>query len=672
MAKSLGTLGDLFPDKKIQCCVRGCSSLLRLPGDKSTPLPPPDPQRPDGMCDRCYAEFQQTQDQAVPCQSAGCTRTWTWSRMQQLEARVQGNRQPPAQLCGDCQNRRRDIQDRELPCKVKGCNRTFLWTRDEQWRDGSDNPPSRLCPDCVLDLRDLSDREVSCRISGCTHTWPWGRYQQLEHLLAGKKLDDPPRRMCRDCLDKVKALQDSPLPCKVKGCGKSWQFTAFSQLEWLLTRGPEEAPPLKMCPECFQHFNASKDVQVPCRHRGCSHAWTYGRHAQLLDRAAGRKQAPARLCQSCAEAIKKNPDVDVPCAVPGCHNSWKYAAADQVKDRCQGKHSPTDRRCATCDEFLATVEPKNVPCARCSQDFPWSTYEQLLCKLGTFATPTRCASCAEQELSLQRPAAPPIHRQNRQVVRMPAGGRWNVDPALVHWPPHLTSDVLAAVQHADLRIVALGDDLTYSSDSRADAWPALLEKRLNDELAGKAKVAVVNAGMPRTGSHQALVRWPRDVEPFSPHLIIASFAFADSLLDLNRHERAWHPLIAPETAAAGMNSLFPKLAGCGAKLLCWTTNPILATDWAESALGPEFMPWAIAEEAAHSQCVGHILRLCNNHHVPVLDLRSRFEVNGKKSARKWMSDWFNHNPAGAQNIALWMAEYILREKLLPVEGVTHD
>ena len=35
--------------------------------------------------------------------------------------------------------------------------------------------------------------------------------------------------------------------------------------------------------------------------------------------------------------------------------------------------------------------------------------------------------------------------------------------------------------------------------------------------------------------------------------------------------------------------------------------------------------------------------------------------------RKWMSDWHNHNATGAQNIANWMAEYILREKLLPLE-----
>jgi hypothetical protein len=271
---------------------------------------------------------------------------------------------------------------------------------------------------------------------------------------------------------------------------------------------------------------------------------------------------------------------------------------------------------------------------------------------------------------LQKPAAPPIHRQNRQVVRMPAGGRWNVDPAIVHWPPHLTADVLAAVQQADLRIVALGDDLTYSSDSRADSWPSLLEKRLNAELAGKASVAVVNAGMPKTGSHQALVRWPRDVAPFSPHLIVVSFALGDSALELNRHDRSWQPLVAPDTATAGMNSLFQKLSGCGAKVLYWTTNPILATDWVENSLGAEFMPWAMAQESAHSQCVAHNLHLCSSHHIPVLDLRSRFEVNGKKSARKWMSDWCNHNAAGAQNIALWMTEHVLREKLLPVDRVT--
>jgi lysophospholipase L1-like esterase len=309
---------------------------------------------------------------------------------------------------------------------------------------------------------------------------------------------------------------------------------------------------------------------------------------------------------------------------------------------------------------------KALTCARCGQEYPWSGYEQLLCRLGTFAAPTRCAACAEQELGLQRPAEPPIQREHHLVIRMPAGGRWNADAATAQWPPHLTADVLTAAAAADLRIVALGDDLTFSAESKDAAWPALLEKRLNEALQTKARVAVVNAGMPKTTSQHALLRLPRDVEPFAPHLILFSLAFGDSLLEMSTHDKGWRPLIAAEAAVQAMEQLCRKLQRSGARLLYWTPNPILPLDMATPDPAEDRTAWADAQESYHNQMLAHALHVCAANHVPVLDLQSRFEVNGHKSARKWMADWYNHNAAGAQNIANWMAEYILHEKLLPL------
>ena len=50
----------------------------------------------------------------------------------------------------------------------------------------------------------------------------------------------------------------------------------------------------------------------------------------------------------------------------------------------------------------------------------------------------------------------------------------------------------------------------------------------------------------------------------------------------------------------------------------------------------------------------------------MLDIHARFEVNGTRSAKRWMADWCCHNETGAQNIARWFKEYLLKEHLLPV------
>ncbi len=671
MGRSLGTLGDLFPaDRNIQCCVRGCKSLVNFPGgDTIAPEAAADPDRPKDMCNACYAAYRETAERQVSCSAPGCSGTWTWPRMAQIEARAAGHREPPARLCEDCLAKRKQLQDRQVPCRLKGCKNTFTWTKEEQWQDGSEKPPVRFCNDCFAKLRQLQDRELPCRIPGCKSTWVWPRFQQLEHLASGRPLDPPPRRMCRDCAEKTQVLNDVELPCRVKNCKGTWTFTKFLQLETLLGRGPEEPVQPRMCPECFKQFNAIQDQKVPCRHRGCTHTWTYNRQMQLQDRAAGRTQPPARLCPACAEKIKQTPDLQVPCSVPGCKGSWTYAAADQVRDASAGKREPPkDRRCPACEKFLSETLPKPIACAKCGGAYELTAYEQLLQKTGSFAETTRCAACAEQELALNRPSEPPIQRQGRHVVRMPAaGGAWSREAAIAHWPPHVTHDTIAATEAADIRIVVLGDDLAWGAANPSDAWPALLEQKLNQMLEGRAKAVVVNAGIPKTNSHQGAVRIPRDVAPFAPHLVVFSFAYGDACIEFNPDTDQARRLVPAEAAQNGMAELVNALKRVKTRLLYWTPNPVLPHD----TLAPQEhdtprVAWANDQEAAYNQAQAHASHLAQKAGIPLLDLRTRFEINGKKSARKWMADWLNPNAEGTHNIANWMAETILREKLVPL------
>ncbi len=671
MGRSLGTLGDLFPaDRNIQCCVRGCKSLVNFPGGET--IPPEaanDPARPKDMCNTCYAVYQQAADRQVKCSADGCTCTWTWPRMAQLEARAEGHREPPQRLCEECLSKRRQLQDRQIPCRLKGCRNSFTWTKEEQWQEGADKPPARFCNDCFSKLRQLQDRELPCRVQGCRSSWTWPRFQQLEQLGTGKPLDPPPRRMCRSCLEKTQALKPAELPCRVKGCKGTWSFSPLLQLETLLTHGPEETLQPRMCPECFKQFNSTQDQKIPCRHRGCRHGWLYNRQMQLQDRAGGRTQPPARLCQPCSEKIKQTPDLQVPCTVPGCKGTWTWPAADQVRDAAAGKREPPkDRRCPDCEKFLSETPPRSITCAKCGQSYDLTAYEQLLHKTGSFAETTRCASCAEQELSLKRPGELPIQRQGHHVVRMPAaGGPWSREPAIAQWPPHVNHDTITAAEAADIRVLVLGDDLSWGGTNPAESWPALLEQKLNQTLDGKGKATVVNAGIPKTNSHQGAMRIPRDVVPFAPHLVIFSFAYGDACIEFNTDTDQFRRLIPAEAAQNGMAELVNALKRVKTRLLYWTPNPVLPHD----TLAPQEhdtprVTWANEQEAVYNQCQAHGVHLAQKAGVPVLDLRTRFEINGKKSARKWMADWLNPNREGANNIAAWMAETILREKLVPL------
>jgi len=407
-----------------------------------------------------------------------------------------------------------------------------------------------------------------------------------------------------------------------------------------------------------------------CMLSGCSGTWKYTREMLLDDWLHGRARPPRRLCAACEKSVAETNERQVPCIVNGCNGSWTYTALEQVRDARLGKTSPPKRRCPDCERFLAEHPTTTLKCPHCEKDIRWSSYEQLLCERA-FAKPEMCADCAAQKLAVGRRAPKPGDRPHHHVVRMPAAGRWHEDSALSAWPPHLTHDVIDKVEQADLRIVAFGDDLTYSSPNAEEHWPALLEAELNKLLDGKATVAVVNSGIPRTTSLQAVLRFPRDVKPFAPHLIVFSFTFADALLR-TRSDRngAWKKLVSAEEAEEAMDTLCRKMRSPNTRLLFWTTNPILPHDRSGIDDNPELRSWAAAQETRKRHCLAEQTRICRKHRIPILDLRSRFEVNGAASARLWMLDWYRHNRNGARNIAVWMARHILREGLIPVPKET--
>ncbi len=658
MAKSLGTLGDLFPDKPLTCCVHGCTSMLSPAEAAATD------GRPRGMCNRCFALYGDMADRDVPCTSSGCSGTWKWPRHQQIEARAQGSLQPPANLCEGCRTRRRELADRPVPCRVKGCKGAWIWPREEQWKAGDAEPPPRFCQDCFHRFQSLQDQSLPCRIKGCAHTWVWPRFQQLEYLAAGKSLEDPPRRLCRACAEKLTALHPVDVSCRVKGCKGQWSYSPFAQLEQLLAANPAEPPQGRMCQDCFKFFQEAPDKPVPCRHKGCPNSWSYNRVMQLHDRAAGRTQPPPRLCDPCSDKIRHTQPKPVPCAEKGCPGTWTYSPADQVRDTAAGKPVPAPRRCADCEKFLTEHPAVPVHCDKCDKEFHWTAAEQLLAKLGGSAAPSTCADCGGIRLGeIHAASVPHIERPDHLIIRIPGSGRWNEDPVIAQRPAHITKDTVKAAEQAQVRIVALGDDLTFSSENPAEAWPALLEQKLNEQLGSMVKTMVLNAGIPGCTSAQAITRLERDVIPFAPSLVIFSFVLADTWLETDPERTRWRPRVESEAAAESFGKLLRRLKALpDVHLLFWTGNPILPLDLDKANPDAGLVKWAEAQQAAFDKGLAHARHQCSEAGVPILDTQVLFGVNGQKSTRKWMSDWCRHNADGARNLATWMAELILHRE----------
>lgn len=663
MPQGLGKLGDLFPEKKIRCRIKACDNLVLFSGDEAMEKAADGSLDGQRMCDDCFKLYNELEDQQVDCSNPDCDSTWTWSRFQQLESRRRGYTKPPDRLCEACRKKTETMEDAAVPCRVRSCDKTWTWTAAQQTRAGGGQPPTRFCDECLKRFRDLADMEVPCRIRGCEQTWLWKRFSQLEHLAAGKSPEDPPKRMCSDCFQRMKQFSDRELPCKADECERTWTWNAYAQVEHEKRNGPDAEPPGKLCPDCYRFFRSTHDREVRCRNRGCRNTWSYTRGMQLHDWLKGVSSPQPRMCEACQKVFESSEPKELECMVQGCTNTWTYTPGEQTRDQALGRKKPAPRRCERCTEFLAGHKPETVACEKCGGEFTRSTYEQLLCEVGTFAKPKLCSTCAGRQLAADNSQIE-TPREHHHVVRIPAAGKWMEDPRTAPWPPHLTHDDLEEAEKAEIRIVALGDDLVYSQENEETMWPKRLERLLAEKLGGGRTVKVLNCGIPDTGTEQGRMRCRRDVFPFAPQLVIASFVLGDSQLVLDEHNQQWRPS-AHERNSDALDRLLKELQAHCPTIVYGILNPVLPGVRVTEQLKGRCRKWADAQEHEYKQCAAHHARICSGRTVPVVDLRPRFEVNGRTSARKWMSDWQHHNEQGAQNIAVWLRDAILRGNFLP-------
>ncbi|MBP5299885.1 MAG: hypothetical protein J6Y80_00640 [Victivallales bacterium] len=615
------------------------------------------------MCDECFALFQTLQDKEVACSTPGCDGKWTWNRFQQLEAHARGkDGEPPKGFCDKCREAMKQKDEPQVPCRIKGCKNTWTWTRRMQQEAKSDKPPRRLCDECFHLMQGLEDRELPCRIKGCEHKVLWTKTQQLEWLKAGKSLEKPPARMCPECLKKFTELKPVEVPCRIKGCGNTWTYNAYEQLEVAkhTPEGQEPKPPQRMCKSCLEFFNQAKDQELPCSNRGCEGKWVWTRAMQLGAHIHGHDEPPYHLCPNCQERLKSLQPKELQCCETGCSGTWTYEPAEQLKDELL-KRNPPRRHCARCQEFIKAHEPQTLVCEKCGQEFKWSVQEQLMTELGTFQKPRFCANCNTEELASLPPPEPVITPAVKPPfeVRIPTGGAWNSSPVTRDWPVGLTPEAIEKMAHAARRVVCLGDTLTACPENHAPDWVSELQSAL-DEKFTNGRTAVLNAGIPGCTTELALSRLPRDVEAFQPHLVVFSFAFDDAMA------AAAQPAEALGKLAEDFHALVRALRASAEppKLLCLLPNPIypqkdgLNDAWRVNAAPDEGLQ-AIYDAVLRTQ------RACaKEDEVAVVDGKALFELVGAKAALAGMGSWNRPNAAGCENLARWLVDAIASNGLL--------
>jgi hypothetical protein len=673
LGSNFGNLGDFFPETEVKCRIRGCGNMIRVSKEEVIQkLASGKNPRPEKMCEECYAIFQTLEDKTLPCSTEGCDGTWVWNRHAQLEAmrkQKTDNPVPPHGLCEKCRAEASKVEPQERPCRLRGCKNTWTWTAREQIASGGKPPAPRLCDECFNLLKPLKDDYLPCRIKGCKNHVLWTRYQQLEHIKSGKSLDNPPRRMCDECFKKYNELKDETRPCKINGCKGTWTLTAYEQLEVIRNtpEGQEPVMPQRMCKECFDFYANAKDIEVPCQNKGCSNKWIWTRSMQLGAHVHGVNHTPVRLCDDCLKAFMSLKDEERPCSVQGCTGTWTYSVKDQIRDKCNQREEPK-RRCASCQEFLQNHKAEDLTCERCGATFKWSVQEQLQVHLGIFAKPTLCSSCATKEIGAASPTGE-IKIVSRPVIHIPTSGPWNGDEIVRDRPVRMDHAAVTAMEDAKIRVVCIGDEQTLSMDDVEKSWPTLLETKLQKRLQAKGKLSVLNVGIKGCGTAQGVLRYGRDIVPFKPHLVVFSFTWADAKLPVNKtldDEALAARLAAANTAFEEFVVAFKET---DTKLLCWLPNPVYPQNSDEKSFDSDaFKAWAECQVKLYESLTNQVRQNCKRFEIPLVDGRALFEVGGTHSAQKWMSNWFMHNEQGAANIANWIEDAIVKNKLIDADA----
>lgn len=304
------------------------------------------------------------------------------------------------------------MADREVPCRVKGCKKTWTWFGSQQVRALGEAPPARMCDDHLEQFHDLEDKEIPCRNApSCAHTWTWKRGAQLHAVqsLSPSALESPlqqPSRLCAQCYESERRVENQELTCKVAKCERTWTWDRDAQLRhraWLrrqleqrdsgeaaggdTTKASEpsvdakaagedagagegrrrkrkpkrrkpkvhDGPPEKMCKVCAVKYSRIRDIELPCKVHGCGGSAVWDRMSQLRAFAAKKTDdieynapLPKRMCNRCRDFCRDQKDKHVACGSADCERTWLYKTGAQLQAFLAGQREDPIRLCDVC------------------------------------------------------------------------------------------------------------------------------------------------------------------------------------------------------------------------------------------------------------------------------------------------------------------------------------
>jgi hypothetical protein len=386
---------------------------------------------------------------------------------------------------------------RQVPCRLRGCERTWLWSKEEQVSGGSGRgkgaalePPKRMCDPCAKRASEVADREVPCSKEGCGSTWRWTRFQQVEAWLRAREAEPKaPRGFCDACRAQVNETQDKAVPCRVRGCDQTWTWPARQQV----LAGPDGKPADRMCERCETTFRGLEDQRLPCKiGRGkpnpCPGTFSYTKWAQL-EALIKDKEEPARMCDACAARYGALADQTQPCRIKGCDETWSWTRGAQLEAAVgsPGPMEPPERMCGGCYGKWSQLSDRELPCKRhgCSGTWTWKRGEQLS---GKPAPARLCAACVEAMSTLHDQEAPCEHQADgcpgtwtySRIAQLSAGHRKTA-------PHHPCPDCQAFLREARTR------EIPCQKCSAVITWPphsqlmTRLGKWIEPTLCGQCK-----------------------------------------------------------------------------------------------------------------------------------------------------------------------------------------
>ena len=352
----------------------------------------------------------------------------------------------------------------------------------------------------------------------------------------------------------------------------------------------------------------------------------------------------------------------------GCTGTWTYRPEEQLRDQLAGR-KPAERHCRECKEFLEHQPVATLRCEKCGKAFEWSIQEQLQYKLKNFDKPSLCADCVSADIAAIKVAEPVTRPERpRLTVKIPAGGKWSEAAETRERPAGMTAEILEQMQNAGLRIVCLGDEMTLGSSAEA-AWPQMLEAALKQRYTEvEGGVCLLNAGMVDSTTKLTTLRLGRDVLPFEPHLLVFSACYADTKLRYYGH-------FSEDNLAAALDALqsdfeeflaaVGKLSNC--RLLCWLPNPLYPQNSPDDTVDPKEKASVDALRVRfYDDWERRVRTICNQRGIALLDARSLFDSCGEYGAQRLLANGLLPNANGAQSIARWMENEIVKNELLKI------